>query len=225
MKRIHPITERVKDLCKNNGTNITALCVEVTGNSGNLSTWNKGNIRNDYLIKISEKFNISTDWILKGETDCSNPALHLITNGKENYKMNEKARESLKSLNEMFEWINSVQGFFGTHEERLLAWRTAMDGLQALGITRQMFQQWLENDFVTNEPQTEQLRSLLEFYEKHGKFAPSSLEFSRAINDYDYYMNITSIQKEPRISREAIRKATDIDSAKPNPDSEDPDKD
>lgn len=56
--------ERIKMLCKEKGTNITNLCIEITGSRGNLSTWNKGNIRTDYLIKISKYFNVSTDYLL-----------------------------------------------------------------------------------------------------------------------------------------------------------------
>jgi len=60
--------ERIEQLCTRNGTNITSLCKEITGSSGNLQTWRKGNIRNDYLIKIAQKFKVSTDYLL-GETD------------------------------------------------------------------------------------------------------------------------------------------------------------
>jgi len=44
----------------------------VTGSSGNLPTWKKGNIRSDYLTKISEIFNVSTDYLL-GRTDSPTP--------------------------------------------------------------------------------------------------------------------------------------------------------
>lgn len=64
--------ERIKRLCEEKNTNITALCIKITGSSGNLSTWKKGNIRNDYLIKIAQYFNVSTDYIL-GLTDDASP--------------------------------------------------------------------------------------------------------------------------------------------------------
>lgn len=63
-----PICERIENLCVNEGISITQLCEEVTGSRGNLSTWRKGNVRNDYLIKIAKRFNVSTDYLL-GETD------------------------------------------------------------------------------------------------------------------------------------------------------------
>jgi len=59
--------EIIQGLCKANGITITALCEKITGSKGNLSTWKKNNIRNDYLIKISEYFNVSTDYLLGNE--------------------------------------------------------------------------------------------------------------------------------------------------------------
>lgn len=56
--------EIIQNLCKTNGITITALCEKITGSKGNLSTWKKNNIRNDYLLKISEYFNVSTDYLL-----------------------------------------------------------------------------------------------------------------------------------------------------------------
>jgi len=58
------IYKRIDSLCKENRTNISSLCIEVAGSSGNLSTWKKGHIRSDYLIKIVKKFNVSADYIL-----------------------------------------------------------------------------------------------------------------------------------------------------------------
>lgn len=51
-------------LCEKNGISVTALCKEITGSSGNLSTWKNGNIRTDYLIKIADRFNCSVDYLL-----------------------------------------------------------------------------------------------------------------------------------------------------------------
>lgn len=61
----------IKNLCLENGTNVTTLCKQITGSSGNLPTWNKGNIRNDYLVKIADYFNVSTDYLL-GKTEVRN---------------------------------------------------------------------------------------------------------------------------------------------------------
>lgn len=65
--------ERIKQLCDENGTSISKLCIDITGSSGNTSTWKKGNIRNDYLIKIAERFNVTTDYLL-GKSDSPHPS-------------------------------------------------------------------------------------------------------------------------------------------------------
>ena len=66
--------ERIQELCKRNATTPTALCLEITGSSGNLPTWKKGNIRNDYLISIAKHFNVSTDYLLTGKPPVYQPA-------------------------------------------------------------------------------------------------------------------------------------------------------
>ena len=71
--KFHPIYERLLDLCAENNLKITPLCLEITGFRGNLDTWKKGNIRNDYLIKLSEKFNVSTDYLLCKTDDPTPP--------------------------------------------------------------------------------------------------------------------------------------------------------
>jgi hypothetical protein len=58
------IIEKLDDLCTKNGTNLTALCKEITGSSGNLPTWRKDKIRPDWLRQICLKFNISSDFLL-----------------------------------------------------------------------------------------------------------------------------------------------------------------
>lgn len=54
----------LEELCNNKGITITKLCVQVTGSSGNLSTWKKGYMRSDYLKKAAEILGVSTDYIL-----------------------------------------------------------------------------------------------------------------------------------------------------------------
>lgn len=58
---------RIEKLCKERGTTITAVCTLVTGSSGNLSTWKKGYMRSDYLLKVSEYLNVSMDYLLTGK--------------------------------------------------------------------------------------------------------------------------------------------------------------
>lgn len=62
--------KRLQEICKSKGTNVTALCKEVTGNSGNLATWKKGYMRSDYLDKAADILGLSTDYIL-GRTEKS----------------------------------------------------------------------------------------------------------------------------------------------------------
>ena len=56
--------ERLQELCRENGTTITALCVKITNNRGNLSTWKNNNIRPEWLAAISDEFGVSVDYIL-----------------------------------------------------------------------------------------------------------------------------------------------------------------
>jgi hypothetical protein len=56
--------DRINDVCTKNGTNITSLCKEVTGSSGNLATWKKDKIRPDWLREICLKFDVSSDYLL-----------------------------------------------------------------------------------------------------------------------------------------------------------------
>jgi len=62
--------ELLQELCKEKGTNITNLCVTITGSSGNLPTWKKGNINPESLRKIADYFNVSADYLL-GRADNS----------------------------------------------------------------------------------------------------------------------------------------------------------
>ena len=60
------VYERLKKLCEANNTSITALCLKVTGNKGNLTTWknNNGQMRSDYLAKCADELGCSTDYLL-----------------------------------------------------------------------------------------------------------------------------------------------------------------
>ncbi len=61
--------ERLKQLCEEKGFTITRLCVEATGNKGNLKTWknNNGHMRSDYLLNCAKLLGVSTDFLLTGE--------------------------------------------------------------------------------------------------------------------------------------------------------------
>lgn len=74
------IFERIEDLCKKNNTTITALCIEITGSSGNLSTWKKDNIKPNWLIPICKKFEVSADFILTGNNANNTPSFYSTPN-------------------------------------------------------------------------------------------------------------------------------------------------
>lgn len=69
------IIEKLESLCSKNGTNLTALCKEITGSSGNLPTWKKDKIRPDWLRAICLKFNISSDYLLDLPNSTSKKAI------------------------------------------------------------------------------------------------------------------------------------------------------
>lgn len=70
-KEVSPMYNLIEKLCKENGTSPTKLCTEITGSSGNLPTWKKGNIKADTLVKIADYFHVSVDYLL-GRTDEPN---------------------------------------------------------------------------------------------------------------------------------------------------------
>lgn len=67
--------ERIKNLCIENKTNVTALCKEITGSTGNLPTWKKNNIKPEWLVLIAKKFQVSPNTLL-GITD--NPKIEPV---------------------------------------------------------------------------------------------------------------------------------------------------
>lgn len=60
---------RLENLCNKKKISITALCVKVTGSSGNLSTWKKGYMRSDYLSKCADILDCSVDYLLGRPAD------------------------------------------------------------------------------------------------------------------------------------------------------------
>lgn len=59
------IAERIKEICDARGTNMTSLCREITGSSGNTSTWKKDKVRSDWLREICKKLSVSADYLLE----------------------------------------------------------------------------------------------------------------------------------------------------------------
>lgn len=78
--------ELLKSLCLERGINVTELCKQVTGNSGNLATWKKGYMRSDYLKRAAEILNVSADYLL-GRTEQKNTSMNngsVINSGSNN---------------------------------------------------------------------------------------------------------------------------------------------
>ena len=78
--------ELLKSLCLERGINVTELCKQVTGNSGNIATWKKGYMRSDYLKKAAEILNVSADYLL-GRTEQKNVSMNngsVINSGSNN---------------------------------------------------------------------------------------------------------------------------------------------
>lgn len=94
---MNKLYERLKKTCEEKGTTITRLCVEATGNKGNLVTWknNKGHMRSDYLLNCSKILGVSADYLLTGEknypdlTEAQKEMLKLFDtlSEKEQYKL------------------------------------------------------------------------------------------------------------------------------------------
>lgn len=88
------IFEKIDELCKKNNTTVTALCIEVTGSSGNLPTWKKDHIKPIWLISICKKFKVSSDYLL---------GLDIISDTKEQLLINDFRTLSLEDQDELLQ--------------------------------------------------------------------------------------------------------------------------
>lgn len=102
--------EKIKKLCEERGISITRLCKEITGSSGNLPTWKKGNISSGNLVKIAQYFDVSADSILGIEKSSKNidfpqeNAIYLMAKSGQRMKITldsediKRAEEELKKV-------------------------------------------------------------------------------------------------------------------------------
>jgi len=97
--------------------------------------------------------------------------------------MNEKARESLKQMEDMFVRARGDE-FIKEHESDFLS----------LGITKDVLWQWIIYDFKTNEPSVKQLSKIFDIVSQ-GLNYDNGVKYIRLINDYAYYAG------EPEFSR------------------------
>lgn len=94
--------ERVKKLCAENGTSVSKLCKELTGNSANLATWVKGNFKSEMIVKIAEYFNVSTDYLLLGvKTTLTEEEKQLIS------LISQLTNDEVKELSNFVDYIIS----------------------------------------------------------------------------------------------------------------------
>lgn len=111
------IIEKIDDLCIKNGTNLTALCKEITGSSGNLPTWKKDKIRPDWLRAICLKFNISSDYLLDLPIISTNSQNTIITQ-----PLFSEDREWLNLIHRLpekkqIEFKAKIEGYLECYEE------------------------------------------------------------------------------------------------------------
>lgn len=88
---------KLKNICKEKGTNVTNLCEIVTGNSGNLATWKKGYMRSDYLMKSAKYLGVTSDYLL---------GLDDVPNRK---SQSPKLSEDKKRLLEMYDKLTDME--------------------------------------------------------------------------------------------------------------------
>ena len=73
------VLERLKLMCKSKNISITSLCLQSTGNKGNLATWknNDGHMRSDYLAKCADILGCTTDYLLGRDEISQNKIITL----------------------------------------------------------------------------------------------------------------------------------------------------
>lgn len=70
---------RLKQICEENNTTVTALSKELHLSSGNLSKWKNGCVpKSETLTKIAEHLNISVDYLLGYTVETDNEEQELI---------------------------------------------------------------------------------------------------------------------------------------------------
>ena len=61
------MVERIKGLCKNNKISIKALEKELGIGNGSIAKWTKSKPSVENILKISQKFDVSLDWLVTGK--------------------------------------------------------------------------------------------------------------------------------------------------------------
>lgn len=61
------MVERIKELCKNNKITIKSLEKELEIGNGSIAKWTKSKPSVENVLKISQKFNVTLDWLVTGK--------------------------------------------------------------------------------------------------------------------------------------------------------------
>lgn len=73
--------DRLRAICKEKGTTLSAVLKELGLSTGSTGSWKKGQLpKGDVLVKISEYLDVSIDYIVLGEykTDMTDEEKHLL---------------------------------------------------------------------------------------------------------------------------------------------------
>ena len=94
--------DRFYELCVKNGTKPNPVAKELGISSGAVTKWKNGSIPDpDMLIKISNKFDVSIDYLLTGKTSQSEPSQtdEITQRFREKYNhLSETDKERLESI-------------------------------------------------------------------------------------------------------------------------------
>ena len=88
------LKERIRELCKVNGTSIPNLESELGFGSGTISKWDKSAPSVDKLQKIAKYFNVSMDFLTTGQ-EFNNHAADTLAAHFEGEKLSEEEMEEI----------------------------------------------------------------------------------------------------------------------------------
>lgn len=78
-----PIFNRLIEICDNFGTSISKLLDDYTTSRSAINAWKNGNINADVIVKIADRFNISTDYLLGRSNKQEKSSLSELTENEQ----------------------------------------------------------------------------------------------------------------------------------------------
>lgn len=96
------MVDRIRSLCKENGTSIKQLEKELGFGNGIIARWSKSKPNYDRLLKVAERFNVSVEYLLGDEEQKKEPT---TVSGSE---LDEKSLIRAKKLSEATPDIQSL---------------------------------------------------------------------------------------------------------------------